>query len=223
MNNNKIDERNKAYLAETYERVGLLYKRVSFFGFDEIKRCYPIFFKKYFDIEEEIDKNGHNFDFNFMKHMCENMVAVWQNLVAKIETDIENKIKKGMPRPVSNARYSGLAIYREDCYMNSMVEVGYCTPQEIKNWLDKKVTIAELQEINRQQFDKSLNRRFNNSFMIYCEMSDDSVLNKSFVQEEKLEEKPLEIVKSYPKKEIAFDELEVIEEVLNIEVKEGWI
>lgn len=232
MNNADIAIQSKQYLAEAYERIGELYKKVSYFGFEEIRRCYPIYFKKFVDLEDEIDKNSHNYQLPFMRHMCENMVAVWQNLVMQIEKDIENKIKKGMPRPISNARYSGLAIYREDCYMKPMLEVGHCTPQEIRDWLDFKITIADLIRRNKEQYDQALNRRFNNSFMIYCEMSDDGStavqINLPLIEEKKPEvqpepQKPVEPKPEPPKKAIAFEELEVIEEVLDLQVTEGWL
>lgn len=239
-------KQNIEFIAEGYDRICELYKRISYYDMLEIKRCYPVYFRTYEDTERDIDRNGANMSTPQFKFACEKMVATWENIVQKIEIEVNNNCKRGMPRPVAKGTYSGLAIYRDDLVWEKMIRVGYCTPKEIKDWLDKKITIAELIERNKKEHNDDLGRRFNKGFMIYCELSNDGSLDikqnrkeelshDNFLKEVKTIEpmkidntKPLgenfDKLKSKPieqKKDDIF-ELETTEEELTLNIKTGW-
>jgi hypothetical protein len=166
------------WLCEGYGRIGELYKRISFYDMNDIQRCHPIYYKQYLDVEKDLDKNGHQMNSAMFKHSCEKMVAAWENIVMKMEQEVENNCKKGMPRPVSKATFSGMAIYRDDLAMSQLIPVGWCTPQEIKDWMNKKITIKDLRKRNHDEYNHELGRRFSKSLMLYCDLSDDGSLNK---------------------------------------------
>lgn len=166
------DAKRWQYLMDIYERIGIAYKRISWMDVVEIKRCYPVYFRVYEDCERELDKSGHTLDQPTFRHMCEKMATAWDNMVYKVEQDLKNNAKRGMPAPLSHATPSGLRIYREDT-VTPLVRVGYCTLDEIKLWVEKKITIEELQKRNVAEFSKEFGRRFNKQFMIYCELAEE--------------------------------------------------
>jgi hypothetical protein len=232
-------QRNLQRLCDGYGRIGEIYKRISFCDIADIRRCHPILWKTYTDCEKDFDILGHKMAENQFKCQIEKMATIWENIALKVSRDVAYNVKRGMPPPISNATHDGLRIYKDGS--TDMVQVGYCTLQEIKDWLDFKITIQDLQEKNTREFRPELGRRFNNSFMIFCELGEAEKKPEPIKEDPKAiitKQRHLPIVN---KKEEAKPELEVISDsmpaselgleldtedgdelTLDIEVKESW-
>jgi hypothetical protein len=159
-------------LTDAYERIGIVYKRISWMDIVDIRRCHPVLHKTYLDCEQDIDKNYSKLDLPTFRHLCEKMVTAWENITYKVETTIKENDKKGMPRPLSHASSAGLVIYREE-EVTPLVKNLYCTLQEIQDWTDRKLTTPEIEQRNKAEFNKELGRRFNKQFMIYCDLAEE--------------------------------------------------
>jgi hypothetical protein len=217
--------KNKQIIIDGYWQILDLYKVISFYDILDLKRVYGKYYKIYEDTEKEIDKNGHLMNTPTMKHQVDKMVTAWENIVHRTQEEVQDKVKKGMPRPISKATYAGLAFYRDDIYMQPFVDVGYATSEEINLWFNKKITIAEIIKRNKDEYNEDINCRFNKKFLMRCELSDDGSFNPqatSIVQKDLSEpiREMKEVEVTLQKQEPVSLELEEME--LDFEVKDGW-
>lgn len=187
--------KHQKIISQGYDEIAELYKQISFYDILDIKRAYPRYFKAFDDTEREIDRYGDKMNTANMKHQVDKMVTAWENIVHKVKEEIQAKVKKGMPRPLSKASYKGLAIYRDDLYMQNFVDVGYCTFDEVRDWLDKKITIAEIKKRNEAEYNAELGHRFNRCFLIQCSLSDDGSLKG--LPKEVLVPKPISVPQNH--------------------------
>jgi hypothetical protein len=150
---------NLKIIEDGYKKVAEVYDKISFYSIDDIKRCHPVYWKQYIDCEREIDKNGEDLHSEGYRVIMDKIVQIWENIGKAINEEFYRNLAKGMPLPSKKDPEYVMTLYRMDSSTQEIVSVGFLTAEEMKDWREKKVTVAELQKRNIDDYDVSIGHR----------------------------------------------------------------